>query len=134
LSEKSSDYFKSTKIVDILADINNDGVMTYTDKWLTKTWLEFKSIYEAIDVWEETALENLLAQAKLLNKVKWLGIEESKFTSEEITNGNKKLILLLQSIIANPWLDLITLMKFGPDSTQREKDTYTYLESLPEWP
>ena len=119
LAEKGEDYFKSTSVVDILADINNDGTINFADRWLTKTWVQFKEIYNM--VWEDVALSNLLAKAKLLNSSinGEEGLSEEEFTSEQVKAWNKKLILLLQNIISNPWVDLRTLMMYGPDASDR---------------
>jgi len=32
LSEKSDEYFRDTDLVDILADLNNDGEITHADR------------------------------------------------------------------------------------------------------
>ena len=130
LSEKTEDYFANTAIVDILADINNDGRINFADKWLTKTWAQFKEIYNM--VWEEVALPNLLAQAKMVNSVLKTEIKDAEFTKDEIKKWNKKLILLLQSVISNPGLDLYGIMVYGPDAAKRQGEMYETLQKAPE--
>ena len=134
LSEKSDEYFKNTAIVDILADINNDWTINFADSWVTKTWAQFKEIYNM--VWEDVALPHLLAQAKMVNgsvtNYEWMIIPDEEFTPEQIKAGNKKLILLLQNIISNPGQDLRTLMLYGPDAAKRSGEMYEVLQNAPE--
>ena len=134
LSEKWEEYFQNTDIVNILADINNDWAINFADRWVTKTWAQFKEIFNM--VWEDVALPNLLAQAKMVNgtltNYEWMAISDEEFTAEQIKAWNKKLILLLQSIISNPGLDLRTLMLYGPDAAKRSGEMYEVLQNAPE--
>ena len=126
LSEKSDKYFEETDVVDILADLNNDGILTFADKWLTKTWLQFKEIFNS--VWEDAALKNLLDVAKLDNKRLNSPLKDEEFTKEEIKKWNKKLILLLQNIISNPKADLSILMTYGADASEKLSESKKLLE------
>ena len=130
LSEKTENYFKNTAIVDILADINNDGRINFADKWLTKTWTQFKETYNM--VWENIALPNLLAQARMVNSALWTGISDVEFTKDQIKAWNTKVILLLQSVISNPGQDLYSIMMYGPDAAKRQGEMYETLKKAPE--
>ena len=138
LSEKTDEYFKNTDIVDILADLNNDWEILPSDSWTLKTWTQFKELYNfvsEVNGWDENIiLSNLLDQAKLYNSFldKWVQIPEEEFTSTQIEAWNKKLILMLQTIISLPWQDLYTLMLYGPDAMTRQEKEYEALKDMPE--
>jgi len=127
LSKKTEEDFEKADVVDILADLNNDGILTFSDNWLTKTWLQFKEIYNVL--WENVALNNLLNAAKLKNKgLINSPLKDADFTKEQIKKWNKELILLLQNIISNPWVDLTDLMTYGADSSERFADAAKLLK------
>jgi len=137
LSEKTDDYFSDTDIVDILADLNNDWEILPSDSWTLKTWTQFKELYNFVEgiVWDENIiLSNLLDQAKLYNSLldKWVQIPEEEFTVDQIKAWNKKLILMLQTIVSLPWQDLYTLMLYGPDAMARQEKEYEALKDMPE--
>ena len=136
LNNKSPEYFENTDIVDILSDLNNDWEIRPSDKWTTKTWTQFKEIYNHVKdelASEDLVLQHLLDMANLKNNflAEWVKISEEYFdvdtAKDEIKNGNKKLILLLQNIIANPWQDLYTLMLYWADAAKRQSDVYEAL-------
>ena len=128
LANMDPDSFTGKSAIDILADFNNDGSLTYTDSGATKTWLQFKRIAEVAG---DTAINNLLEQAKAMNKTMDLGLTDDDLKYKEIEKWNKKLILLLQNIISQPWWDLAPLLMFGPDSAKKYKEAF---DRLPKWP
>lgn len=113
-------YFKDNSIWKILANLNNDDRSDLGDAvlWWLKAWQQFFEIYNYI--WEETALNNLLERAKLINKSLELGLSEDEFDWNQIKAWNKKLILLLQEIILRPGEDLYTLLS-GNSEIQSEE-------------
>ena len=137
LSKKTDQYFKDTDIVDILSDLNNDWEILPSDSWTLKTWTQFKELYsfvEGIVEDKNIIFTNLLNQAKLYNSFlsEWVQIPEEEFTVDQIKAGNKKLIMLLQSVISMPWQDLYTLMLYGPDAIARQNEVYESLKNMPE--
>ena len=142
LQRKSPDYFAKFKDSPekVLANINNDNVLSALDTvtWWSKSWQQFIEAFRQVSAaiwdktekdektwetktikWSDVVLNKLLDRAKLKNKALSLGLDESKFTIEEIKNWNKELILLLQNIISNPREDLLTLLW---DKTRVEYD------------
>ena len=131
LAKNNPNYFKNTPVEKVLANLNNDRLIDARDTiagW-SKTWAQFLTIFRQVSAeiwdkelinettwekwiikWGDVVLNNLLNRAKLDNKVLWLGLDESKFTKEEIQNWNAELILLLQNIINKPGEDLYTLL------------------------
>ena len=127
LSEMDESSFQNKSVVDILADLNNDWALRYSDEWATKTWFEFKRIAEMVG--EQNAINHLLDQAKIMNQTMELGLTEDDLKYEEIQKWNKKLILVLQNIISQPWGDLYPLLMYGTDSAQKYKEA---LDIIPE--
>ncbi len=127
LSEMDESSFQNKSVVDILADLNNDWALRYSDEWATKTWFEFKRIAEMVG--EQNAINHLLDQAKIMNQTMELGLTEDDLKYEEIQKWNKKLILVLQNIISQPWGDLYPLLMYGTDSAQKYKEAF---DRLPE--
>ena len=127
LYQRTDDYLQNAEVEDILADFNNDGEITNADRWATKTWLQFKDILNTQPD-KEVAIKNLLAHAKLENSIMWLGLEDDVFEIDNI-KSNRKLILLLQSIIAQPWEDFHLLLESGVDWKEKSKE---YLNRLPD--
>lgn len=132
LSKMSTESFADRNAVDIVADFNNDGAVLQSDRWAEKSWLEFREISKGIG--EEKALQNLLNHAKLLNKSLWLWLTDEDLNLEQIKAGNKKLILLLQSIASQPWEDLYTLLTSWTDATEKYADQLKAMEEAPKSP
>ncbi len=126
LSDMDESSF-SRSAVDILSDLNNDGTLTYADKWVTKTWFEFKRIVDMVG--EKDAINHLIDQAKIMNDTMGLGLTKNDLNAEEIKKWNKKLILVLQNIISQPWGDLYPLLVYGTDSAKKYKEAF---DRLPE--
>ena len=116
---------ENRSVVDILSDINNDKKINFADNGATKTGFEFKRMVRTIG--EKTAIENLLKEAALLNKTMQLGLSDEDLNYEEIQKWNKKLILLLQNIISQPWWGLYPLLMYGPDSAKAYKEAFDRL-------
>ena len=127
LFQMKDEDLQKADVEDILADINNDGELTNWDRWATKTWLQFKEILNTLPDKEE-ALDNLLDHAELMNSVLWLGLEEDVFTIDNI-KSDKRLILLLQAIISQPWEDIRPLLVHGVDGMEKSRE---FSRDLPE--
>lgn len=127
LSEMNEASLQNRSVVDILADLNNDWALRYSDRWATKTWFEFKRIAEMVG--EQDAINHLLDQAKIMNQTMELGLTDDNLKYEEIQKWNKKLILVLQNIISQPWGDLYPLLMYWTDSAQKYKEAF---DRLPE--
>ena len=114
LAKNNPDYFKNNPVEKILGNLNNDQVMG-GDETLSR-WLKSGSQFERLfnQIWKEKAFSHLLQRAKTRNSAWWLWLDESIFdpekAEEEIKWWNVKLILLLQSIISNPGIDLFKLL------------------------
>lgn len=141
LNEKTDEYFAQTDIVNILADINNDKEITAADRWTQKTGTQFKEVYETVKnmLWgdenaENRIIDNLLEQAKIYNNMlpDNVKISDEEFTKDQIQQWNKKLILLLQTIISEWWRDLRPLLMCGPEADKKQSELYETLKSIPE--
>lgn len=117
LMKMSDESFSNRSETDIIADLNNDWNLTFADEGVTKTWLQFRNRMKDLSpADQDKAWDNLINYARLLNKTKKLWIRHTEITKEDIKNGDKEVILLLQSIISQPGEDLYTLLKYGPDA------------------
>lgn len=127
LSKMDESSFQNRLPVAILADLNNDWALNFSDKWVTKTWFEFQKLAEMVG--EQNAINHLIDQAKIMNQTMELGLTDDDLKYEEIQKWNKKLILVLQNIISQPWGDLYPLLMYGTDSAQKYKEAF---DRLPE--
>lgn len=132
LMKMENESFTNRSETDIIADLNNDGKLTFADKWITKTWNQFKHIMDSFTPAEQQkAWDNLLGHAKLLNQSMDLGIRHTEITKEDIKNWDKEVILLLQNIISQPGEDFYTMLKYGPDAwTEKMKAMLPSPEAL----
>jgi len=123
LAEMDPESFKSRNVLRVLANVDNDKWVSQSDVWASKSWQQFLQMASIVDkkLWEGTSLNNLLAHAKLLNKSQNLWIDENSFTKEEINKWNKQVILLLQSIVSQPWEDFWTLLEFWTDAKKKDE-------------
>lgn len=122
--KKAIEYFQNYPIERILANLNNDDMITGRDftAWWQKSWHQFLEILNNLSRGNENKKQELLNNLykRAILEMKALKLDTNEDGSEnfkdpeeieqQIKAGNVNVILFLQNIISKPGEDLVTLL------------------------